>query len=56
MDAATLRLPQAAVLFAMYFLAMLTLRRRWLTLGQLTAWGLLALLVPAKVTKPSQDG
>jgi hypothetical protein len=56
MNAATLRLLLAAVLFVMYILAMPYLRRRLLTLGQLTAWGLLALLVPAKVTKPSQDG
>jgi hypothetical protein len=48
MNAATLRLLLAAVLFAMYILAMLYLRRRLLTLGQLTAWGLLALLIPAR--------
>lgn len=48
MNAATLCLLLAAVLFAMYILAMLYLRRRLLTLGQLTAWGLLALLIPAR--------
>lgn len=48
MNAATLRLLLAAVLFAMYILAMPYLRRCLPTLGQLTAWGLLALLIPAR--------
>jgi hypothetical protein len=46
MNAATLRLMLAAVLFAMYILVMFYLRCRLLTLGQFTAWGLLALLIP----------
>jgi len=46
MNAATVRLLLAIVLFALYVLALLYLRRRVLTLGQLTAWGLFALLVP----------
>lgn len=47
MNAGTLRLLLVMFLIAMYVLAMLSLRRRALTLGQFTAWGLFALLVPA---------
>ena len=47
MNAETLRVLLAGCLVAMYILAMLYLRRRPLTLGQFTAWGLLAMLVPA---------
>jgi hypothetical protein len=47
MNAETLRLLLAGSLVAMYVLAMFDLRRRPLTLGQFTAWGLFALLVPA---------
>jgi hypothetical protein len=47
MNAETMRLLLAGSLVAMYVLAMFSLRRRLLTLGQFTAWGLFALLVPA---------
>ena len=47
MNAETLRVLLAGTLVAMYVLAMFSLRRRPLTLGQFTAWGLFALLVPA---------
>jgi hypothetical protein len=47
MTAETLRLLLTVFLVAMYVLVMLYLRGRRLTLGQLAAWGLLALLVPA---------
>jgi hypothetical protein len=42
-----MRVLLAGSLVAMYVLAMFFLRRRPLSLGQLTAWGLFALLVPA---------
>ena len=47
MNAGTLRLLLVISLVAMYILAMLYLRRRPLTLGQFTAWGLFALFIPA---------
>jgi hypothetical protein len=47
MNAETVRLLLAGCLVAMYVLAMLYLSRRPLTLGQFTAWGLFALLIPA---------
>lgn len=47
MNVETMRLLLAGSLVAMYVLAMFYLRRRPLTLGQFTAWGLFALLVPA---------
>ena len=47
MTSETLRVLLAGCLVAMYVLAMFYLRRRPLTLGQFTAWGLFALLVPA---------
>ena len=47
MTSDTLRVLLAGCLFAMYVLAMFYLRRRPLTFGQFTAWGLFALLVPA---------
>jgi hypothetical protein len=47
MTAETMRLLLAGCLVAMFALAMLSLRRRPLTIGQFVAWGLLALLVPA---------
>jgi hypothetical protein len=37
----------AGCLVAMSVLAMFSLRRRPLTLGQLTSWGLFALFIPA---------
>jgi len=47
MTAENLRLLLVVSLVAMYILAMLYLRRRPLTLGQFTAWGLFALFIPA---------
>jgi hypothetical protein len=47
MNTETLRLLLAGCLVAMYILAMFYLRRRPLTLGQFTAWGLFALFIPA---------
>jgi hypothetical protein len=47
MNAETMRLLLAGSLVAMYVLAMFYLRRRPLTLGQFTTWGLFALLIPA---------
>jgi hypothetical protein len=47
MNAETMRQLLAGSLVAMYILAMLYLRRRPLTLGQFTAWGLFALFIPA---------
>ena len=47
MNAGTMRVLLAGSLVAMYLLAMFSLRRRSLSLGQLIAWGLFALLVPA---------
>lgn len=47
MNAGTVRVMLAGCLVAMYLLAMLSLRRRALTPGQLAAWGSLALFVPA---------
>jgi hypothetical protein len=47
MTAETLRVLLAGCLVAMYILAMLSLRRRPLSLGRFIAWGILALFVPA---------
>ena len=47
MNVETMRLLLAGSLVAMYVLAMFYLRRRPLTLGQFTAWGLFALFIPA---------
>lgn len=47
MDAETLRLLLAGFLVAMYILAMFYLRRRKISLGEYTFWGLFALFVPA---------
>ena len=47
MTAETLRVLLAGCLVAMYILAMLSLRRRPLSLGRMIAWGFLALFVPA---------
>jgi hypothetical protein len=46
MTAETLRLLLIGCLIAMYILAMFSLRRRPLALGQFAPWGLFALLVP----------
>ena len=47
MNAETVRLLLAGCLVAMYVLAMFSLRRCPLTLGQLTSWGVFALFIPA---------
>jgi uncharacterized membrane protein YjfL (UPF0719 family) len=47
MNAETIRVMLAGCLVAMYVLAMASLRRRPLSLGQLTAWGAFALFIPA---------
>jgi hypothetical protein len=47
MNAETVRLLLAGCLVAMYVLAMFSLRCRSLILGQVTAWGLFALFIPA---------
>jgi hypothetical protein len=47
MTAGTVRLLLLLFLFAMYVLALLSLRRRPLTWFQFAAWALFALLVPA---------
>ena len=47
MTVETMRLLLVGCLLGLYILAMFDLRRRSLTLVQFTAWGLLALLVPA---------
>ncbi len=47
MTAEILRVMLAVCLLAMYIMAMLYLRRRRLSMGQLLAWGILALLLPA---------
>ncbi len=47
MNADTIRLILMVILTTMYLLAMLSLRRRRLTLGAYTFWGLFALFVPA---------
>ncbi len=47
MSAATIRLLLIVCLVCMYVLAMLSLRRRELSLGRYVFWGLLALLLPA---------
>ena len=47
MTGETVRLLLVGCLLGLYILAMFSLHRRRLTLGQFIAWGLLALLVPA---------
>jgi hypothetical protein len=47
MTAETVRLLLVGCLLGLYVLAMFNLRRRSLTLAQIAAWGLLALLIPA---------
>ena len=47
MTVETMRLLLVGCLLGLYILAMFDLRHRYLTLVQFTAWGLLALLVPA---------